>query len=99
MTNTLENVAAEEQLDQQQLAERLLARAKDQGVDLVGPNGLLNQLSKKVLETAPEEPEPAIIHLSSYAAPCLESRGRTLKNRARPEGPNYASTGSGMYKS
>ena len=52
MTETLENVAAEEDVDQQQLAERLLAQAKEQGVDLVGPHGLLHQLTKKVLETA-----------------------------------------------
>ena len=42
-------------LDQQQLAEQLLAQAKEQGVELVGPGGLLNQLTKRVLETALEE--------------------------------------------
>jgi transposase-like protein len=50
MTETLEPVANE--VDQQQLAEQLLAQAKEQGVELVGPNGLLNQLTKQVLETA-----------------------------------------------
>jgi putative transposase len=56
MTDTLDGVAAaNEELDQQQLAEQLLAQAKEQGVELVGPNGLLNQLTKKVLETALEE--------------------------------------------
>ena len=56
MTDTLDGVAAaDEELDQQQLAEQLLAQAREQGVDLVGPNGLLNQLTKKVLETALEE--------------------------------------------
>lgn len=39
-------------VDQQQLAEQLLAQAKEQGVELIGPNGLLNQLTKNVLETA-----------------------------------------------
>lgn len=29
-----------------------MAQAKDHGVELVGPNGLLNQLTKSVLETA-----------------------------------------------
>ncbi|WP_026876777.1 IS256 family transposase [Jiangella gansuensis] len=52
MTETLEPVADE--VDQQALAEQLLAQAKEQGVDLVGPNGLLNQLTKNVLETALE---------------------------------------------
>jgi transposase-like protein len=55
VTDTLENVAAEEEVDQQRLAEQLLAQAKEQGVELVGPNGLLNQLTKRVLETALEE--------------------------------------------
>ena len=50
MSETLESVASN--VDQRQLAEQLLAQAKEQGVDLVGPNGLLNQLTKNVLETA-----------------------------------------------
>src|SRR3954449_4482076 len=57
MTDTLEPVAAanEEEVDQEQLAQQLLAQAKEQGVELVGPDGLLNQLTKRVLETALEE--------------------------------------------
>lgn len=39
-------------IDQKELAERLLAQAKEQGVSLVGPGGLLNQHTKNVLETA-----------------------------------------------
>ena len=50
MSETVESVATE--VDQRQLAEQLLAQAKEQGVELVGPNGLLNQLTKNVLETA-----------------------------------------------
>ena len=38
-----------------QVAEQLLAQAKAQGMELVGPDGLLNQLTKRVLETALEE--------------------------------------------
>lgn len=38
--------------DEQQLAEQLLKQAKEQGVDLLGPDGLLNGLTKRVLETA-----------------------------------------------
>ncbi len=33
-------------VDQQQLAEQLLAEAKAQGIELVGRNGLLRQLTK-----------------------------------------------------
>ena len=39
-------------IDQKELAERLLAQAKEQGVSLTGPGGLLGQLTKSVLETA-----------------------------------------------
>ena len=39
-------------IDHKELAERLLAQAKEQGVSLVGPGGLLNQLTKSVLESA-----------------------------------------------
>src|SRR5918994_1530211 len=56
MTDTLEPVAAaKEEVDQEQLAQQLLAQAKEHGVELVGPDGLLNQLTKRVLETALEE--------------------------------------------
>jgi putative transposase len=63
MTDTINDVgeAAEQvpaepatPVDQQQLAEQLLAQAKEQGVELVGPGGLLNQLTKRVLESALE---------------------------------------------
>nr|WP_280763166.1 IS256 family transposase [Prescottella agglutinans] len=41
-------------IDHQELAQQLLAQAKADGVELVGPNGLLNQLTANVLETALE---------------------------------------------
>jgi len=37
---------------EQKLAEELVARARDQGVSLTGPDGLLKQLTKTVLETS-----------------------------------------------
>ncbi len=54
MTDTIDAVTVDEVVDQRQLAEQLLAQAKAQGVDLVGPGGLLNQITKRVLETALE---------------------------------------------
>jgi transposase-like protein len=39
-------------IDQRQLAEQLLEQAKEQNIELVGPDGLLGQLTKNVLETA-----------------------------------------------
>ncbi|MGI5216772.1 IS256 family transposase [Nocardia sp. CA-290969] len=52
MSETLESVV--DAVDQKKLAEQLLAQAKEQGVELLGPDGLLNQLTKNVLETALE---------------------------------------------
>ncbi|MDG5783678.1 IS256 family transposase, partial [Mycolicibacterium fortuitum] len=43
MSETLESMAID--VDQRQLAEQLLAQAKERGIELVGPNGLLNQLT------------------------------------------------------
>ena len=43
-----------QQIDQQQLAQELVERARAEGVDLVGPGGLLTGLTKTVLETALE---------------------------------------------
>jgi putative transposase len=39
-------------VDQKELAEQLLEQAKEQNIELVGPDGLLGQLTKNVLETA-----------------------------------------------
>jgi putative transposase len=48
-----------EQIDTQQLAQQLMERARAEGVDLVGPGGLLAGLTKTVLETALEAPHQA----------------------------------------
>ena len=52
MTDTIEPMVA--QLDQQQIAQDLVDRARSEGVNLVGPGGLLTGLTKTVLETALE---------------------------------------------
>jgi putative transposase len=56
MTATLDAVtrkkAKPEPSAEQKLAEELVARAREQGVSLTGPDGLLKQLTKTVLETA-----------------------------------------------
>lgn len=38
-------------VDQKYLAERLPTQAREQDVSMVGPGGLLNQLTKNVLES------------------------------------------------
>ena len=52
MTETI--LPVPEQIDTQQLAQQLVERARVEGVDLVGPGGLLTGLTKTVLETALE---------------------------------------------
>ena len=41
-------------MDQQQFAQALVAQARSEGVELIGPAGLLTGLTKSVLETALE---------------------------------------------
>ena len=50
MSDTIEPVP--DRIDQQQLAQQLVDAARADGVELVGPDGLLNGLTKSVLETA-----------------------------------------------
>ena len=62
MTDTIDDVAAEAAgqepvepaFDEQSVAEQLVAQAREKGIELVGPDGLLGQLTKRVLETALE---------------------------------------------
>jgi transposase-like protein len=53
MTDTIEPMSPG-RLDQQQLAQQLVEAARAEGVELVGPGGLLTGLTKTVLETALE---------------------------------------------
>jgi putative transposase len=57
VTATLDDVTSRkkgkpEPTAEQKLAEELVARAREQGVSLTGPDGLLKQLTKTVLESA-----------------------------------------------
>jgi transposase-like protein len=53
MADTIEPMATP--IDQQQLAQELVDKARTEGVELVGPGGMLTGLTKSVLETALEE--------------------------------------------
>jgi putative transposase len=48
------NEASYARLTDLQIAEQLVEQAKTDGVELVGPGGLLNGLTRTVLETALE---------------------------------------------
>ena len=60
-----------------------MAQAKQQGVELVGPNGLLNQLTKRVLETALEEEMAEHLGYDKHD-PVGRNRG-TSRNAVRSE--------------
>src|SRR6201996_7310849 len=58
MTTTLNGVAkkkADAESAEQQAAVELVRMAKEQGLSLTGPDGLLKQLTKSVIETALDE--------------------------------------------
>jgi putative transposase len=58
MTATLDDVAKKKQVEQsaeQQAAVELVRMAREQGLSLTGPDGLLKQLTKTVIETALSE--------------------------------------------
>jgi putative transposase len=52
MSETMDPMATE--VDQQELAQQLLAQGREQGIGLVRPGGLLNRLTKYVLKTVLE---------------------------------------------
>ncbi|MBP2217091.1 transposase-like protein [Arthrobacter sp. CAN_C5] len=68
-------------IDQKDLAERLLDQAREKDVSLVGPGGLLNQLTKNVLETALEEEftEHSVMSTGGRRSRriCAKGRGRS----------------------
>jgi putative transposase len=55
MTATLDDVTRKSKREptaEERAAEEMVARAREQGLSLTGPDGLLKQLTKAVLETA-----------------------------------------------
>ena len=52
MTETIDSMPT--RLDQQHFAQALVEQARSEGVELIGPGGLLTGLTKTVLETALE---------------------------------------------
>ncbi len=54
MTEIVEAMPNLNGMDQQQFAQALVAQARSEGVELIGPGGLLTGLTKSVLETALE---------------------------------------------
>lgn len=81
MTDVIEMIdpVTGEIIDQQEIAAQLLAQAKEQGVSLVGPGGLLGNLTKTVLETALEAEMSEHLGYDKHAA----SVGENARNGTR----------------
>jgi transposase-like protein len=81
VTDTIEPMPA--RIDQQQLAQQLVDSARADGVELVGPGGLLTGLTKTVLETALETELDEHLGYDKHA---LEGRdGGNSRNGTRPK--------------
>jgi putative transposase len=87
MTATLDAVTNKkdrpEPSAEQQLAEELVARAREQGVSLTGPEGLLKQLTKVVLETALNQEMTE--HLGHDKHGLAGNEAGNVRNGARPK--------------
>ena len=68
---------------EQKLAEELVARAQEQGVSLTGPDGLLKQLTKTVLETALNQ--EMTDHLGHDKHGLAGNETGNVRNGARPK--------------
>ena len=86
MTTTLNGVAkkkADEQSAEQQAAVELVRMAKEQGLSLTGPDGLLTQLTKTVLETSLNEEMTE--HLGDEKHDPASAGTGNIRNGTRPE--------------
>jgi putative transposase len=88
MTATLESVTSRKKdkpqpTAEEQLAQELVARAKEQGVSLTGPDGLLKQLTKTVLETALNQEMTE--HLGHEKHGPVTSETGNVRNGSRPK--------------
>jgi hypothetical protein len=75
------------------LAEQLVAQAREQGIALTGPGGLLTGLTKQVLETALDAEMPSTSAMNAVA---FLDRAATSATAARPRrcGPRSVMSGS-----
>jgi putative transposase len=88
MTATLDAVANKkkdkpEPTTEQQVAEELVRRAREQGLSLTGPDGLLKQLTKTVLETALNQ--ELTEHLGHEKRGLVVSESGNVRNGSRPK--------------
>jgi putative transposase len=86
MTATLDDVTKKgkrEPTAEEKVAEELVRRAREQGLSLTGPDGLLKQLTKAVLETALNQ--ELTEHLGHDKHAPAGNEGGNVRNGARPK--------------
>jgi putative transposase len=85
MTETLETVTKEkpELTAEQAAAEELVRRAREQGLSLTGPDGLLKQLTKVVIETALDQ--ELTEHLGHEKNTPAGNESGNVRNGSRPK--------------
>jgi putative transposase len=92
MTATLDDVTNKKTAEptaEQQAAEELVRRAREQGLSLTGPDGLLKQLTKTVLETALREELTEHLGRDKHSP----SADGNIRNGTRPKTVLTESTG------
>src|ERR1700747_2572842 len=99
MPATRDSVAARkkdkpEPAAEQKLAEELVARAREQGVSLTGPDGLLKQLTKTVLETALNQEMTEHLGHEKHGQPVAGN----VRNGARPKTVLTEASGRGPFE-
>ena len=86
MNGTLEDVTKKkrpEPTTEEKLAEELVRRAWEQGLSLTGPDGLLKQLTKAVLETALDQEMTE--HLGHEKGAPAGNQTGNVRNGTRPK--------------
>jgi putative transposase len=93
MTATLDDVTKKKQepTAEQLAAEELVRRAREQGLSLTGPDGLLKQLTKTVLETALDQ--ELTEHLGHEKHGRADPETGNVRNGSRPKTVLTESTG------
>src|SRR6201996_3492770 len=93
MSETLETVTKKkpEPSAEQTAAEELVRRAREQGLSLTGPDGLLKQLTKVVIETALDQEMTE--HLGHEKNTPAGNEAGNLRNGARPKAVLTGATG------
>src|SRR6059058_2199524 len=97
MTATLDGVTKKKPVEQsaeQQAAAELVRMAKEQGLSLTGPDGLLKQLTKTVLETALNEEMTEHLAMRSTTRPAPGPATSVTALAARRCAPRRCSGGS-----